>query len=77
MQYAHIPDNIKESTGMYQLIFMQERKLTKTTLAIDSYDKVLASLGGYFGLVYGIFAVLTTVQKRFTLDNLLIKQIYH
>ena len=56
---------------------MQERRLTKTTLAIDSYDKVLASLGGYFGLVYGIFAVLTTIQKKFTLDNILIKQIYH
>ena len=77
MQYVHIPDNLKESTGMYQLIFMQERRLTKTTLAIDSYDKVLASLGGYFGLVYGVFSILTIIQKRFTLDNLLIKQIYH
>ena len=62
---------------MYQLIFMQERRLTKTTLAIDSYDKVLASLGGYFGFVYGVFSILTIKHKRFTLDNLLIKQIYH
>ena len=62
---------------MYQLIFMQERRLTKTTLAIDSYDKVLAELGGYFGLVYGVFSFITIIQKRFTLDNLLIKQIYH
>ena len=56
---------------------MQERRLTKTTLAIDSYDKVLAELGGYFGLVYTVFSFLTIIQKRFTLDNLLIKQIYH
>ena len=77
MQYVHIPDNLKESTGLYQLIFMQERRLTKTTLAIDSYDKVLSELGGYFGLVYTVFSFLTIIQKRFTLDNLLIKQIYH
>ena len=77
VQYVHIPDNLKESTGLYALIFMQERKLTKTMLAIDSYDQVLASLGGYFGLVYGLFSIFTVTQKRFTLDNLIIKQIYH
>ena len=53
---------------MYQLTLMQDSKLTKTTLAIDSYDIILANIGGYFGLVYGMFSFLTLAQKRFTLD---------
>jgi len=50
--YVRIPGDKDESTGIFQLAFVQNRKIYKETLAIYSIDGVIALLGGYMNIVF-------------------------
>ena len=73
--YVH-EKNLKETSGIYQLVFSQNSQVYQTRLNIVTFDQVLAFIGGYISLVYATFAAFTNPYRNYTLDMTLIKQIY-
>ena len=73
--YVHEED-LKETSGIYQLVFSQNSQVYQTRLNIVTFDQVLAFIGGYISLVYATFAAFTNPYRNYNLDMTLIKQIY-
>lgn len=75
--YRQVLGSKEESTGLYSLVFKQSSKLTNTKIAIATFDNVLALLGGYFAIIFGLFSTIVNVQKSYKIDQHLINLIYH
>ena len=79
--YSHVLDDsgatdLKESTGILNLTFVQNPKIYKESLAILSLDSVLAWIGGYMNVVLMVLSQFTVFMNGFNLDMSLIKRLY-
>ena len=73
--YNHKQD-MRYSSGIYQLVFNQNSQVFTTNLKIVTFDQVLAFIGGYIGLIYAIVGVMTAPYRDYSLDMTLIRLVY-